>query len=88
MREVTAIFCSYDPVLGFELLAICVGQLADEVPLISPLRPGFGECAPTEREERRIWSVSEKLSSRGKDLVISKISWANPRAFRYTIRSR
>ena len=35
-----------------------------------------------------IWLVSAYFSSEGKDLLISKISMANAKAFLYTVKSR
>src|SRR5436309_3459025 len=42
----------------------------------------------TALEERRIWSVSENLSSAGKVLLILKIRWACSHAILYAFRSR
>ena len=43
--------------------------------------------APTEREARLIWSVSEYCSSRGKVFVISKMSCCSSNAALYTFKS-
>lgn len=38
--------CHKYPVLRFQLFTVCVGELADKMPFISPLGPCFGNLSP------------------------------------------
>lgn len=85
--------------LCFLLFSISIGQFADKVRHISYFCPGLPAeaiprrwasaiCAPTERDDRRIRSARENLSTKEKSFVASNFSFASRRASIYTCKSR